>query len=120
MRVPDGVADAFIAAQKQYFEDTTVDWYAESITTDSHNSKYTAPAAVKSGTLADCSVGQGIDDAEMMAWGLVPGQDIVINDSDVFPFTVGQFVKYGSRYYRVTGIQTNTLSNTAFCSLWKK
>ena len=118
MNIPSDVITAFQQAQSSIFETSSIDYHAESVTTDTHNSKMVKPASVKTGTLSDCSIDEGLDDMEITAWGLKPGQAIVIRYSGTLPFTKGYFVKYGGKFYRVEAVQSLRLSETAFCKLW--
>lgn len=118
MNIPVEAIEAFKNAQSSVFEVDSIDYYSSVTTTDSHNSKKVSPASSKAGTLLKCSIDEGLDDMEIAAWGLKPGQAIVIRKSGTLPFNKGDFVKHGGKFYRVEGVQFLRLSQSAFCKLW--
>ena len=95
---------AFKTAQKQIFQDKSVEHYLPIQKTGSLGSKTSEPAETPAGSYYFNF--RIISDAvKAKEWGLEVGKDATASTSDVFKIAKGDYFKYLGSFYRVTSIQ---------------
>ena len=120
MNIPNSVADAFMAAQKDMFEDSTIAWHLQLATVNTRGTTEISPNPTAAYTYTDCNVTVISDDADVTAWGLVSGKDIRVVRSYGLPDGTGDFVLWNGKFYRVKHRTKPDLYDEAYCELWQK
>jgi hypothetical protein len=120
MNLPEGIVSAFKAAQKQYFQDDTIVFYAATQTTDGGGAKRAVPSVTSPvASYSDAGVTVISDAAEATAWGMVAGKDIRVVRSDGLLGDKGDFILYSGNYYRIKSRGSAELTDVLYCEAWQ-
>ena len=119
VNIPADVLAAFKAAQADVFQDQDIDYYAETEVTDANGWRTQGPAATKTGTISDCNISEDIEEIEAAKYGLTSGKSIRIVKSSIMALSIGAYVKYGTRYFKIKAERKSDFSHTVYGELWK-